>query len=701
MSSHSSSGHQPLRNSGSKSPSMSTIESSVTRLLVSTKHLLESLTQWARQEADDKFVSDAYVKLGNDFRAAARAFNNAGVDISDLGDVPKALRIVLESALSEVPTQESLDKFLPNVRNIIVNLLLTLKAKQAKAKELSEHGSRHSSILSRSLNEASPKLDVNLNIKGHHALRDSDSQRYSAKEVLLDNQPTNEERTSSVASSAALAQLQKGNAVLRRASKRFSAYQFAKLANYSTNQLPRLSSESALSDPPKLTIPGEKVNTEEVQTDAPSSIKVFLRIGDRTKKVDLPLPVTVASIRLLFVEKFAYSPGTAAFPDIYILDNEHNITYELEESALDQEVKEGVLLVLKSIDKEKESLKGLQEKVDSFGSHLDNVILNFVNDIKESVDSIKFQMNNAPAKETNGSETADFKSKYLTLSNDLREVFNEIKAIKSVQHHRKSFVAKSIEDLTAELSVLKDLTFAESGSNSNRTYMQHSYAKLSDESDNLLTKVDDLQDMMEALRKDVAQRGVRIGPQQLKSTRKEIDDAKSSLKVLADFISDGKPTWKKIWESELDKVCEEQQFFNLQDDLTIDLIEDIKKIEETFELIEKCSVEQNKNPLLKRNKFTSKLCLIEPGESMHNIKDAVLNEVATLVPNHESRLEAIAKAEKLRQKERELASLTEFQEELGEFVEEKRLKHSVGIEEIEKLRQQKDSENLKSSFGII
>ena len=310
-------------------------------------------------------------------------------------------------------------------------------------------------------------------------------------------------------------------------------------------------------------------------------------------------------------------------------------------------------------------------------------------------------MNNAPAKETNGSETADFKSKYLTLSNDLREVFNEIKAIKSVQHHRKSFVAKSIEDLTAELSVLKDLTFAESGSNSNRTYMQHSYAKLSDESDNLLTKVDDLQDMMEALRKDVAQRGVRIGPQQLKSTRKEIDDAKSSLKVLADFISDGKPTWKKIWESELDKVCEEQQFFNLQDDLTIDLIEDIKKIEETFELIEKCSVEQNKNPLLKRNKFTSKLCLIEPGESMHNIKDAVLNEVATLVPNHESRLEAIAKAEKLRQKERELASLTEFQEELGEFVEEKRLKHSVGIEEIEKLRQQKDSENLKSSFGII
>lgn len=113
--------------SGSKSQSLNTIESSVTRLLVSTKHLLESLTQWARREADDKFVSDAYVKLGNDFRAASRAFTNAGVDISDIGDVPQALRIILEAALSEAPTQGNLDRFLPNIRNIIVTLLQNLK----------------------------------------------------------------------------------------------------------------------------------------------------------------------------------------------------------------------------------------------------------------------------------------------------------------------------------------------------------------------------------------------------------------------------------------------------------------------------------------------------------------------------------------------------------------------------------------------
>ncbi|KAF6062901.1 hypothetical protein FOB64_005939 [Candida albicans] len=100
-----------------------------------------SLTQWARKEADDKFVSDAYVKLGNDFRAAIRAFSNNGIDISDIGNVPQALRIILEAALSEAPSQENLDRFLPSIRNIIVTLLQTLKTKQAKAKAISQEKS--------------------------------------------------------------------------------------------------------------------------------------------------------------------------------------------------------------------------------------------------------------------------------------------------------------------------------------------------------------------------------------------------------------------------------------------------------------------------------------------------------------------------------------------------------------------------------
>ncbi|KAG9533813.1 hypothetical protein KCU79_g22486, partial [Aureobasidium melanogenum] len=42
---------------------LSTIEKSVTHLLVATKQLLETLTQWSRNAASESEVSDVYVRL--------------------------------------------------------------------------------------------------------------------------------------------------------------------------------------------------------------------------------------------------------------------------------------------------------------------------------------------------------------------------------------------------------------------------------------------------------------------------------------------------------------------------------------------------------------------------------------------------------------------------------------------------------------
>jgi hypothetical protein len=71
-------------------------------------------------------------------------------------------------------------------------------------------------------------------------------------------------------------------------------------------------------------------------------------------------------------------------------------------------------------------------------------------------------------------------------------------------------------------------------------------------------------------------------------------------------------------------------------------------------------------------------------------KEGVLDEVRALQPNHESRLEAIERAEKLRQKELEGRKGGEFQKELGNFVEEGRLKKSGGVEEVERQRKARD-----------
>jgi hypothetical protein len=58
------------------------VESAVTRLLVSIKQLLESLTQWSMLKMTETQVSDVYVRLGNDFNEAVAAFAAFNIDMS-------------------------------------------------------------------------------------------------------------------------------------------------------------------------------------------------------------------------------------------------------------------------------------------------------------------------------------------------------------------------------------------------------------------------------------------------------------------------------------------------------------------------------------------------------------------------------------------------------------------------------------------
>lgn len=751
---------RPHGSNGVKRQSLSTIESSVTRLLVSTKHLLESLTQWARQEADDKFVSDAYVKLGNDFRAATRSFTNAGVDVSDIGDVPQALRIILEAALSEAPSQENLDRFLPNIRNIIVTLLHNLKSKQLKAKTLSAEKQQkqknpeepRSSITSSSLvipsttvptpassSSSSAKVPAAKELAlAFYQPKYDDEEDSAAATTTATTAPAAESKSPVPISTPkangdksltyqhlappkenandALAQLQKGNALQRRASKRFSAYQYAKLTNFTSptpSNLPRLSSGDyphasttvnssfEARDPPSTP---SKLNESIAEDDREESSYIFLQINDKTKKVPVELPFSFAALRLLFVEKFAYSPGSASFPEIYIKDPHTNVSYELEDGMLETEIKSGCLLCLKEEDPYKSSLKSLESQIQKLTTKIDNVDTNLTKEVREAVKSIEFPTIPTPvpvSSETNSKEVSTKKSPSSAQHmRTLNEIQRELLGLKQTQNTNKSNLTASVEEVMEIIKNFKN-NGVQTSDSSNRAYMNKSNIKLSEDSDNLLTKVDDLQDVMEALRKDVAQRGVRVGEKLLRNVYKEIEDAKYMLKSLTEYISSGKPVWKKIWEAELDKVCEEQQFFNLQDDLTQDLEEDIKKIEETFDLIEKCSTEQSKQGASKRNKVVAKLYIPEPGESLHDLKDAVLSEVAAITPDHTSRLEAIARAERIREKERETMHVTKFQEELGDFVGDSKLKKSGGIEELEKNRQLKDQENLKSSLGIF
>ncbi|EDK42386.1 conserved hypothetical protein [Lodderomyces elongisporus NRRL YB-4239] len=783
-----------IHNGRVKRKSLSTIESSVTRLLVSTKHLLESLTQWARQEADDKFVSDAYVKLGNDFRAATKAFNNTGIDVSDLGNVPQELRVILEAALGEPPSQESLDRFLPDIRNIIVTLLQNLKLKQNRAKAISNEKMMRGSM------ESSSSAAESNSIKNVAAPRDHSAEQASSDTSAEGRAAMRKNRYLSPSGAGdqadALTRLQNKDALQRRASKRYSAYQYAKLTNisnpsnykpyaelvppppptppqphsepqpqphsepqpqphsesqsqlqtqtppqYSTFDLnPNLSSKSNNIETGSASISRNVPSTIPIHEHAASEgeINVFLQIHSTTKKCQLTVPPTLASIRLQFVEKFAYSPGSDNFPEIYIQDPASKVFYELEEHLL-SDVRVGSLLSLKEdegkLKKEEEreeamekenskqanALSELNAKFESLSQKLGDIsndLVTKIENIKLSTDT-PISTNSVAASNTaslsppssartiggasdsvHGEKGSSSSNTTSILKKELFKVDNELRSIKHLNRLSHESYTNTLASVLGKMKLLQEANL-ESSQSSNRLYMESCQSKLSDESDKLLTKVDDLQDLMEEVRKDVAQRGVRVGEKQLKYIVKEIQDANKTLQQMSTYITSEKSTWKKIWESELDKVCEEQQFFNLQEDLTRDLQDDLKKIQETFDLVEQCSIEQSRSVSSKRNKVVANIPIPEPGESLHNIKDQVLVDIIQLKPDHESRVEAIERAEKLRQRERELARNDKFQEELGDFVEDGKLKKSGGIEEIENMRKQRDQENLKSSFGII
>jgi hypothetical protein len=79
---------------------------------------------------------------------------------------------------------------------------------------------------------------------------------------------------------------------------------------------------------------------------------VFMQVGREVKKATIEPGLTMPMLRVLFMDKFSYSPGMDSFPAIYIRDGSSGIQYELEDM---EEIKERCLLSL-NIEREFTSL---------------------------------------------------------------------------------------------------------------------------------------------------------------------------------------------------------------------------------------------------------------------------------------------------------------------------------------------------------
>lgn len=444
-------------------------------------------------------------------------------------------------------------------------------------------------------------------------------------------------------------------------------------------------------------------------------LTLFLQYKSKIKKFVLPDggDLTIARLQLAFIEKFAWNTHNNGvdLPEIYLQDSISGIRHELEDLS---DIKDRSVLVLnvEALDEVKRHfddglggirrlIEGLRTAVDDQQTSIQRVSDRQQEAAKEIAVIAATPPARAPVAPTSGSGArVAINSK--DASSQLKEVQTLRRDLAVVRQTYTSFV----DDVTASMTAIRTKAASVKSvadkarvpsmtANSGRTYVNNGKTTLSDDSEKLVTRVDDLQDTVEDLRKDVVSRGVRPLPRQLESVSKDISAATTALKKLQDFLKREKPVWTKIWEKELQVVCDDRDLLTMQEELCVDLEDDLDKAAQTFALVEQATRQQNLQSAdtksgTRSTSRTLKPLALDTVADPAKAKDGVLGEVRALQPNHESRLEAIERAEKARQKELEERRDGAFQKELGSFVEEGKLKKTGGAEETERLRKLKD-----------
>ncbi|RAR05200.1 aip3-domain-containing protein [Stemphylium lycopersici] len=458
-------------------------------------------------------------------------------------------------------------------------------------------------------------------------------------------------------------------------------------------------------------------------------LTLFLQYKSKIKKYVFAdgSELSSARLQLAFIEKFAWDTHRYGdLPEIHIQDPVSGVRYELEDI---HDIKDRSVLVLnvEQLDEVKSHIDdkfgGLSKLVESIKTVVDDQQATIQRVAERQQQTTKEIAGMSAAPLSSARNSALFLSRStptgaptegnVTSATQLSEVQALRRDLAVVRQTYSSFVS----DIQASMSTIRTKAGAVKSTaikaalpsldgDSGRAYINTGKKALQDDSEKIVNRVDDLQDLVEDLRKDVVLRGVRPLPRQLETTAKDLSTATAELKKLQDLLAKEKPLWTKIWEQELQTVCEERDMLTMQEELAADLQDDLEKAAQTLELVEQATKQQN----LESEKESGKGMRSVSGRNMLNAvaldkvvdprqaRDGVLGEVKALQPNHEGRLEAIERAEKARQRDLATRNDDEFKRELGNFVEEGKLKKSGGIEEAERLRKAKDERARKENF---
>jgi hypothetical protein len=195
-------------------------------------------------------------------------------------------------------------------------------------------------------------------------------------------------------------------------------------------------------------------------------------------------------------------------------------------------------------------------------------------------------------------------------------------------------VSDKLIDLRKKAGQIKER--AQLQNSAGREHINNGKGRLLVESDRLVYKVDSIQDSIEELRKAILDNGALPPSSTFQHVSEELENSRQEINRMAEYIASEKPKWKRVWEFELERVCEDQQFCSMQEELAADLKDDLVKALRTFDLIKQCAMSPKGKGGLVRTLRSN---------VMEEEKLNILQEIRSISPDHQNRLAAIEKLE--------------------------------------------------------
>ncbi|OLY77884.1 Bud site selection protein 6 [Smittium mucronatum] len=220
-------------------------------------------------------------------------------------------------------------------------------------------------------------------------------------------------------------------------------------------------------------------------------------------------------------------------------------------------------------------------------------------------------------------------------------------------------------------------------------------------------QIEDLELLINELRKDVVTRGSFPTYKLLDNTRADLTNLQNNGEKLKESIDLAKVEWKKVWELELQGIIEEQKLIKHVSSELDSLLSDSVSLQEMLETIE-MKLESKKDSRdysvgISDEKYSRLMELggYEDEEDIVYAKSAILDEISRTSIDHEKRLEAIDQSERIRKFDLK-SRTTDFQQELTSYVSEHRNNIPNSVENLESDRAKKEKQvlvQMLSSFS--